>query len=107
MYSFERWYDKDEDLVLFFSFLENLDDRKKEFLAKEILLIIFTEFSFNYDEKVRSLSNLKYEQNKRWYDKNVNVQSAIELLKTLSISQRKEVMIRIVETIQQLILMGE
>lgn len=107
MANIERWYDKDEDLSLFFSFLENLDERKKDVLAREILLIIFTEFQTESNEKVMALKNLKYSQNKRWYDKNVNVQSAIELIKNLSDVQRNIVMNRILETIQQLIMMGE
>lgn len=102
-----RWYDKDEDLSQFLNFLEGIDERKQKVVAKEILQIIFTELNINADEKILSLSNLEYSYNKRWYDVDVEVQSSIELLKDLSQTQRRELLSRIIETIQQLIFKGK
>ena len=102
-----RWYDKDEDLSQFLKFLEGIDERKQKVVVKEVLQIIFTELDINADEKILSLSNLEYLHNKRWYDVDVEVQSSIELLKDLSQTQRRELLSRIIETIQQLIFKGK
>jgi len=106
MTEYERWYDKYLSLSQLFQFLENLDERRRKIIAGEILQIIFCELHVNNDEKVKELTYLKHDYNKRWYDIDVEVQSAIELIATLSEEERNEVIIRVVETLQQFIIKG-
>lgn len=102
-----RWYDKDEDLSQFLTFLEGIDERKRKVIAKEVLQIIFTELDLNPDEKILSLYSLEYSQKKRWYDEDIDVQSSIELIKDLSSEKKQELLSRTIETIQQLIFKGK
>lgn len=102
-----RWYDKDEDLSQFLTFLEGIDERKRKVIAKEVLQIIFTELGVNPDEKILSLFSLEYSHKKRWYDEDIDVQSSIELIKDLSSEKKQELLSRTIETIQQLIFKGK
>ena len=104
---YERWYDKDNNVSQLFHFLEGMDKRNRKIIANEILQIIFAELNIDINTKVRELTNLKHGHNKRWYDEDTEVQSAIEVIKSLSAEQSHELMIRIVETLQQFIIKSE
>ena len=98
---FERWYDKDEDITHLLKFLENIDPHHRKIIANELLQIIFQELGVDVNQKIMELKYLKPEQNKRWYDSDVDVQSSIEMIKNLSDSQRHELLVRIIETLEQ------
>ena len=106
MKKYERWYDKYTDISQLFYFLESLDERKRKIVANEILQIIFCELNLDSDEKVKELTFLKHEHDKRWYDVDVDVQSSIELIKNLSEEERREMLSRIIETLRQFIIKG-
>ena len=104
MTKFARWYDKYENLSLLFQFIESLDKRKRKIVATEILQIIFCELNIDADEKVKELTFLEHNHDKRWYDTDIDVQSSIELLKNLSEKERNELLNRIIETLRQFII---
>lgn len=106
MKKYERWYDKYADISQLFRFLEALDERKRKIVANEILQIIFCELKVDSNEKVKELTFLKHEHDKRWYDVDVDVQSSIELIKGLSEDERREMLSRIIETLRQFIVKG-
>ena len=103
----ERWYDKNSNLSQVFNFLENIDKRNRKIIANEILQIIFSELNVNSNEKVKELSKLNHTFNKRWYDEDTEVQSAVEIIKTLSEEQKRELIERIIELLQQIVIKGE
>ena len=104
---FERWYDKNDDISQLLKFLEIIDTRNRKVIANEILQIIFSELSVNLNEKIKDLGNISHECNKRWYDEDTEVQSAIEIIKSLSPQQHQELIEHIVETLQQFIIKSE
>lgn len=104
---FERWYDKDEDITHLLNFLESINPRHRKIIANELLQIIFRELGVDVNQKIMELNYLKPEQNKRWYDNDVDVQSSIEMIKNLSDTQRHELLVRIIETLEQFAIQSE
>ena len=73
---------------------------------KKILQIIFRELNIDKNKEVMSLNNLTHDQNKRWDDSDVDVQSSIEIIKDLSSEHRHELISRIIEDLEQIYIKG-
>ena len=98
-----RWYDDDEDLKQLFAFLEEVPENARHIIADDILQILFQEIKMDVNSVVNELSKLKSNHNNRWYDKEVNIQSCIEIIKLVPKNQKRELIMRIVENLHQLI----
>lgn len=98
-----RWYDKDPEVKEFLTFLQNLDINIQQDIAQDLLQIILQETSHNPDWEIGYLNKNKPHKYERWYDKNANLHSAIELIKSLDDVNRKETIGKIMESTFQLL----
>ena len=101
--NYVRWYDKDSDLSKLMSFMEGLSNEIKDELAKDLIQIILSEIKTNQDKELFQLSENNLNQYRRWYDKNMNLHSAIEIIKNLDTEKRKEIISLLMESIVQIL----
>lgn len=93
-----RWYDKNPSLKEVFEFIQQLDGALQNELAKDIIQILMNEFNLNSDVCINKISkNYNYEC-KRWYDNNIDLYSAFEIIKELPESTQAAVVKSIVES---------
>lgn len=94
-----RWYDKNPDLKEVFEFIESLDDNHQKIIAQDIIQILMNDFNLNMDKKINSIAQ-NYNYNcKRWYDKDINLFSSFEIIKTLSTEIQQKVIKKIITTV--------
>lgn len=98
-----RWYDKDPDLSRLMAFLESLNEDVREEIAQDLIQIILGELETNKDGEISLLADNKITEYKRWYDKNLSLHSAIEIIKNLGDEQRREIISLIMESIVQIL----
>lgn len=98
-----RWYDKDPVIKEFMNALERLDEETISFLAQDFIQIILDDTDINTDSAMQTLiKNLPPRYN-RWYDRNYDLHSCLELLKNLSPEQQQNVLEKFREAMYQLI----
>ena len=90
MNKFARWYDKYPDLKLLLQLLSNVDDYTIELIAQDFMQIIMTKYKDKFDNIIENLSNNAPPGYKRWYDRNYNLHTCIEFIKTLETDKERE-----------------
>lgn len=103
MMKYVRWYDKDPDLSSLMSFLESLNEDVRDEIAQDLIQIILSEIKTNTDGEISHLNENRITEYKRWYDKNLSLHSAIEIIKNLNDEQRQEIISLIMESIVQIL----
>lgn len=103
MANYVRWYDKDPDLSHLMTFLEGLSEDVRGEIAQDLIQIILSELKTNKDGEIFQLGESKITEYKRWYDKNISLHSAIEIIKNLDTEQRKEILSLLMESIVQIL----
>ena len=98
-----RWYDKDPDLSSLMSFMKSMDEEVRDEVAQDLIQIILSEIEANTDGELSHLNDNKITEYKRWYDKNLSLHSAIEIIKNLNEEQRKQIISLIMESIVQIL----
>lgn len=94
-----RWYDKNPDLKDVFEFIENLGTERQAEIAKEILQILINDFKFDLDEKINNIAkNYTYEC-RRWYDKNIDLYTSFEMIKSVSEDVQQQIIKKIIQTV--------
>lgn len=94
-----RWYDKNPNLKEVFEFLEGLDVKLQKTIAKDIMQILVNDFNFDLDYELNRI-NKNYNFNcKRWYDKDTDLFSAFEIIKSLSTKFQDVITKKIIENI--------
>ncbi len=101
--NYVRWYDKDPDLSHLMKFLEGLNEEVREEIAQDLIQIILSEIKTNQDGEISILADNKITEYKRWYDKNISLHSAIEIIKNLDSEKRKEIISLLMESIVQIL----
>ena len=101
--NYVRWYDKDPDLSHLMKFLEGLNEEDREEIAQDLIQIILSEIKTNQDGEISILADNKITEYKRWYDKNISLHSAIEIIKNLDSEKRKEIISLLMESIVQIL----
>ncbi len=101
--NYVRWYDKDPDLSRLMAFIENLSEDIRDEIAQDLIQIILSEIKTNKDGEISQLSDNKIVEYRRWYDKNISLHSAIEIIKNLDSEQRKEIISLLMESIVQIL----
>lgn len=94
-----RWYDKNPDLNQVFEFLQKLDDATQDKIAKDIIQILINDFELNLDEEINNISKNYNYVCKRWYDNNIDLFSAFEIIKNFPDKLKSEVARKIFESI--------
>lgn len=94
-----RWYDKDSELSKVFAVIQKLDVTLQDKLAQEILQIIMCELKLDLDEEINRVTKNYTYKCQRWYDKNIDLSSSFEIIKSLDDRKRKEVTNKIIESV--------
>ncbi|MDD3237177.1 MAG: hypothetical protein PHV37_03690 [Candidatus Gastranaerophilales bacterium] len=84
-----RWYDKDPVLKEFMNILEALPKDTVNMVAQDFIQIIMESGLIDADYTISMLDKTSPRQYNRWYDKDYNLHTCIELLKNLD-EQKKE-----------------
>ena len=85
------------------TFIENLSDDMREEIAQDLIQIILSEIKTNKDGEISLLSENKITEYRRWYDKNISLHSAVEIIKNLDDDKRKEIISLLMESIVQIL----
>ena len=100
---YTRWYDKDEDLSAFMKLLEGLNEEIRDEIAHDMIQIILHEMETNKDNEILQLTEMNITEYKRWYDKNLSLHSAIEIIRNFDSNQRKHIISSIMESVVQIL----
>ena len=87
-----RWYDKDPALKEFMMLLESLDDKTVDYLAQDFIQVIMNSGLIDADISIEMVNKNSSGKYNRWYDKNYNLHTCIELLKNLPDEQKKQLL---------------
>lgn len=91
----KRWYEKNPNLAELINFIQSLTDEEKEIVGQHLLQILINECNIDLDKEFSEISTNDYSYN-RWYDKNYDISSALELLKNLPEIKQQFVVKRII-----------
>jgi len=88
--AFSRWYDKYSNLTNLLNLLQKVDDYNIELIAQDFLQIIMEKHKDKFDETIQKMSSNPVPRFNRWYDKNYNLHTCIEFIKTIDDDQKEE-----------------
>lgn len=94
-----RWYDKNPDLKELFEFIEKCSDENKRLIAHDVVQVLITDFNLNLDETINNITKNYTYQPKRWYDENIDLFSAFEIIKGFELQQQEQIIDKIIQTI--------
>lgn len=93
-----RWYDKNLILKEVFKFIEKLDSESQKEVGKDIIQLLMKDLHLNTDVELNdSIKNYTYKC-KRWYDNNIDLNTAFEIIKRLNKEQQDEIAKNIIES---------
>lgn len=93
-----RWYDKNPILKDVFEFIQKLNDETQKEIAKDIVQILMTDKTLKSDELINKIgANYNYKC-QRWYDNNIDLFSAFEIIKDLPEIHQYEITQKIIES---------
>jgi len=101
---FIRWYDKNPDLSHFMSFVEKLPEEIQEEIAEDLIQIISNELSINHDVELFQLTQSRVNQYRRWYDNNLSLHSAVEMIKNFDDDLRNTIIHLVMESVVQIVM---
>lgn len=87
---YNRWYDKYPDLKHLLLLLETVDEYNIEIIAQDFLQIILSQYKEKFDIAIEEMNNNPPPRYNRWYDKNYNLHTCIEFIKTLEDNEKSE-----------------
>ncbi len=98
-----RWYDKDPLIKEFMNALERLDQDTISLLAQDFIQIMLEDEQINTDNALKSLIQNAPPSYNRWYDKNYDLHSCLEVLKLLNPNLQKKIIEKFKESMYQII----
>ncbi len=88
--SYSRWYDKYSNLKNLLILLQKVDDYNIELIAQDFLQIILSKHKDEFDKALQTMSKTPVPGYNRWYDKNYNLHTCIEFIKTIDDKDKEE-----------------
>lgn len=85
---YNRWYDKYPDLKQLLLLLETIDEYNIELISQDFLQIILSEYKDKFDLTIKYMNDNPPPRYSRWYDKNYNLHTCIEFIKTLNDNEK-------------------
>ena len=98
-----RWYDKDPIMKEFMSVLERLDQDTISLLAQDFIQTMMEDEEINADGALKSIIQNAPPRYNRWYDKNYDLHSCLQVLKQLNPEHQKKVIEKFKESMYQVI----
>ncbi len=87
---FKRWYDNYHHLKAIILLLEHVEEKNLDIIAQDFIQIITNRYNKNFDEIIKILDENAPPRYSRWYDKNYNLHTCIEFVKTLDDKEKEE-----------------
>ena len=91
MQKYTRWYDNYPDLKSLLILLENVDDYTLELISQDFLQLIMYKYKDKFDNAIELMSKNPPPNYKRWYDRNYNLHTCIEFVKTLHDNEKNKI----------------
>ena len=87
---YNRWYDKYPDLKQLLTLLESVPKEYADIIAQDFLQIILAKYQDKFDDVIKDMSKNPPPRYNRWYDKNYDLHTCIEFIKSLDDSEKTE-----------------
>ncbi len=87
---YNRWYDKYPDLKQLLLLLETVDEYTIDLISQDFLQIILAKYKDEFDISIKNMNDNPPPRYSRWYDKNYNLHTCIEFIKTLEDNEKTE-----------------
>ena len=87
---YNRWYDKYPDLKQLLNLLETVNEKHADIIAQDFLQIVTDKYKDKFDVLIKQISDNAPPSYCRWYDKNYDLHTCIELIKILDDNEKKE-----------------
>lgn len=87
---YNRWYDKYSDLKQLLLLMETVDEYHIEIIAQDFLQIILSKYKDKFDYALKQMDDNAPPRYSRWYDKNYNLHTCVEFIKTLDDNEKVE-----------------
>ena len=88
---FQRWYEKDEYLKAFMNLMQDLKSEDQCEIAIDIIIKASNMIDRDYTKQIQEVASFNPKNYKRWYDKNISLHSAIEIIRNLDQIHREEI----------------
>ncbi|HBG49494.1 MAG TPA: hypothetical protein DDW90_08350 [Cyanobacteria bacterium UBA9971] len=94
----KRWYDKNEALKQIMEILESSDPETQNDIANDIIQLIVNK-QYDIDNFIQVINHeIPFNRN-RWYDQDETMHSAVEMLKNIDETEKKELFKEILTTL--------
>ena len=87
---YNRWYDKYQNLKQLLTLLESVDKQNTDLIAQDFIQIIVAQYKDKFDEVIKQLNDNPPPRYSRWYDKNYDLHTCIEFIKTLDDDEKNQ-----------------
>ena len=87
---YNRWYDKYQNLKQLLTLLESVDKEYTDLIAQDFIQIIVAQYKDKFDEVIKQLNDNPPPRYSRWYDKNYDLHTCIEFIKTLDDDEKNQ-----------------
>lgn len=87
---YNRWYDKYPELKSLLNLLESIDEAYRELIAQDFLQIVMSQYSDQFDEVIKNISDNAPSEYSRWYDKDYNLHTCLEVIRFLDDNEKKQ-----------------
>ena len=87
---YTRWYDQYSDLKQLITLLEKVDEHYAEIISQDFLQIIMSKYQNHVDEVIKKVAENPPPRYNRWYDKNYDLHTCIQVIKLLNDEERAE-----------------
>lgn len=88
--SYSRWYDKYENLKNLMELLKKVDNSFIDIVAQDFLQITLEKYKERFDSTIQEMSKNPLPNYNRWYDKNYDLHTCIEFIKTLDDEEKED-----------------
>ena len=78
-----RWYDKYSDLKSILQTLKGVDEDILELITQDFIQIVLSRYNNQLDSVIMNTSANLPPDYKRWYDRNYNLHTCVEFIKTI------------------------
>ncbi len=90
---YTRWYDSDDRIRFILDTIESLEEGIRFEAAEDLMqIIINNKFPPELDEFLEQLNSGYVASRRRWYDTDERVHSAVEMLKYINESEKRELL---------------
>ncbi len=102
-----RWYEKTSELDKIMNFIQSIPKDCQTAVAQDFIQILMEAGSDEIEKGMNILSQNPEHSYTRWYDKNFDLSSALEIVKTFDEPKQKRIVGELKSSIYQMIVMAD